>query len=142
MEQLREQRRLAGELLRKLASQRVDELLSQVAQVRGVPVLAAQVQAPDLDTLRSMSDHLRERLGSAVVALGAVLEDRPLLVVSLTPDLQARGLHAGKLAGAAAQRMGGGGGGRPNMAQAGGKDATQLPEALQEVARLVSDALA
>jgi len=65
-----------------------------------------------------------------------------MLVVGITPDLVKRGLHAGKLAGAAAREMGGGGGGRPNMAQAGGKDSNRLPAALEAVRRLVAEALA
>jgi len=85
-----------------------------------------------------MGDRLRDRLGSAAVALGAVIDGRPLLVVTLSPDLQARGLHAGRIAGEAARHMGGGGGGRPHMAQAGGKDADRLSEALQAVRDLVA----
>jgi alanyl-tRNA synthetase len=138
VEQLREQRRAVQELQRRLANQLVDDLLSQAIPVQGVKVLAVQVEANDVDSLREMSDRFREQLGSAVVALGAVLDGRPMLVVSLTPDLVSRGLHAGKLAGTAAKRMGGGGGGRPNMALAGGKEAAQLGAALEEVTRLVS----
>jgi alanyl-tRNA synthetase len=141
-EQLREQRRTIQELQRQLVVQSEQALLAQAVEVQGVRVLAAQVQAADVDALRELGDRLRDRLGSAVVALGAVLEGRPLLVVMVTPDLVTKGLQAGKIAGAAARLMGGGGGGRPNTAQAGGKDAALLPQALAAVPRLVGEALA
>ncbi|MCD6518634.1 MAG: alanine--tRNA ligase [Anaerolineae bacterium] len=141
LEQVREQRRLIQELQRELASQHSEALLEKTVEVKGIPVLAARVEANDVDTLRQMCDRLRDKLGSAVVALGATINGRPLLVVSLTKDLIGRGLHAGKLAGAAAKHMGGGGGGRPNMAQAGGKEASKLQEALAAIPELVSQSL-
>ena len=99
------------------------------------------VQATNVDKLREMCDGFRQQLGPSVVALGADLNGRPVLVVSVTEDLLKRGLHAGKLAGAAARLMGGGGGGRPNMAQAGGKNLDALPQALDAVPGLVAEAL-
>ena len=141
MDQLREQRRSIQELQRELALRDVDASLSRSVSVKGVRVLATQVEAGDASTLRDMCDRFRERLGSGVVALGAVINDRPLLVVALTQDLVARGLHAGKLAGSAAKRMGGGGGGRATIAQAGGKDAALLAESLAAVPGLVSESL-
>ena len=75
------------------------------------------------------------------MALGAVIAEKPILVVTVSQDLVTRGLHAGRLAGDAARKMGGGGGGRPHMAQAGGKDASLLGEALASVAPLVSERL-
>jgi len=140
-DELREQRRTLQELQRKLAASSVDSLLAQVVDVKGVQVLAVRVDATKVDTLREMCDRFRDKLGSAVVAVGAVIEHRPMLVVAVTQDLVDRGLHAGKLAGSAAQRMGGGGGGRPNMAQAGGKEASLLDESLSMVSGLVSDML-
>ena len=140
-DELREQRHTLQELQRKLAASSVDSLLDQVAEVRGIRVLAARVDVTEVNTLREMCDHFRDKLGSAVVALGAVIENKPILVVAVTQDLIDRGLHAGKLAGSAAQRMGGGGGGRPNMAQAGGKDASHLAESLGTVPGLVAEML-
>ena len=141
MDESREQRRTLQDLQRKLAAQSADSLLDQAVEVKGVRVLAARVDVTEANTLREMCDHFRDKLGSAVVALGAVVENRPMLVVAVTQDLIDRGLHAGKLAGSAAQRMGGGGGGRPNMAQAGGKDASRLAESLDTVSVLVSEML-
>ena len=116
-------------------------LLDEAAEVNGARVLTARVDAPSVDALRELCDRFRDRLGSAVVGLGAVIGERPMLVVGITPDVVERGLHAGKLAGAAAREMGGGGGGRPNMAQAGGKDSSRLPVALETLRRLVEEAL-
>jgi len=120
----------------------VRSLLDDVQHVAGANVLAADVQATDMDMMREMADRFRDKLGSAVVALGSVVEDKPLLLVALTQDMIKRGLHAGKIAGAAAKRMGGGGGGRPDIAQAGGREAENLGDALQAVVDLVREALA
>ena len=139
---VREQQRSIQDLERRLAARNVDAMLDQVVDVNGVTVLAAQVAASDVDALRSMCDRFRDKLGSAVVALGAVIDGRPMLVVGITRDLiKDQGLHAGKLAGTAARRMSGGGGGRPDMAQAGGKDASRLGEAVARVPELVAAAL-
>jgi alanyl-tRNA synthetase len=142
LEELREQRRTIQALQQQLAAGNVEALLERVQEVAGVKVLAAVVQVGDLEALRSMADLLRDRLSSAVVGLGAVVGDRPMLIVALTQDLVQRGLNAGKLAGTAARVMGGGGGGRPNMAQAGGKEADKLPQAVAAVSDLVAQALA
>jgi alanyl-tRNA synthetase len=141
LDQLREQRHLVQDLQRQLAVHNVDALLNNVQQIKGAAVLVAQVQVADANALREMGDRLRDKLGSAVVVLGAVVGGRPLVVVAVTADLVTRGLHAGQLAGAAAQRMGGGGGGRPNMAQAGGKVVNALPAALAAVPELIAAAL-
>lgn len=141
VEQLRARRRIIGQLQRQIAGRDADALLGEAIEVKGVKVLAVQVEAVDASALREMCDRFRDRLGSAVVALGALVNERPLLVVGVTQDLIAKGLHAGRLASIVAQRMGGGGGGRPNMAQAGGGDASRLPEALDAVLPLVAESL-
>jgi len=129
------------ELERAMAARDVDTLLDEVQQVAGVRVLARMVEAASADALRDMVDRFRDKLGSAVVALGTIIDGRPLLIVGLTNDLLSRGLHAGKLAGDAARLMGGGGGGRPNMAQAGGRDAAKLAEAVAAVVAAVEPLL-
>jgi len=136
-EQLREQRRAIQALERQLAERSAGDLASRAVVVKGVTVLAAALEAKDVDALREQCDRFREQLGSALVALGALINERPMLVVAVTPDLMARGLHAGNIAGEAARLMGGGGGGRPNMAQAGGKDAGKLAEAVAAVPGIV-----
>lgn len=141
---LDEQQRLRKEverLQREAARQRFTLLLDQAQNVDGVSVLAAQVDAPSVDTLREMCDWFRDHIGSGVVVLGTVIDGRPSLVSAVTSDLNARGLHAGNLIKVVAKAVGGGGGGRPTMAQAGGRDAGQLPEALAMVPFLVRESL-
>ncbi|MFQ5612110.1 MAG: alanine--tRNA ligase [Anaerolineae bacterium] len=129
------------EYQRRLARMQMEGLLGQTRRVDGVPVLAARVDSPDAALLREMSDWFRDRLGSGVVVLGAVINDKPSFVAAVTPDLIEKGLHAGKLVKGVAQVVGGGGGGRPNLAQAGGKDAGRLAEALARVDTLVGELL-
>jgi alanyl-tRNA synthetase len=88
-----------------------------------------------------MGDWLRDRLGSAVVVLGAVFSGRPNFLAMVTRDLTAKGIHAGELIKEVAAVTGGGGGGRPEMAQAGGKDAGRLDEALKLAISLARKAL-
>jgi alanyl-tRNA synthetase len=139
--QAREQRRAIQSLQAQLAAQGLEGLLSWVRPVEGMPTLAAPAPVHDVDALRDLADRLRDRLRSGVVALGALINGRPILLVALTADAVEKGLNAGKIAGAAARVMGGGGGGRPDMAQAGGRDPHQLPQALEAVYDLVAEAL-
>ena len=92
--------------------------------------------------MREMGDFLKARLSSVAIVLGAVVDGNPLLVAMLTRDLVDRGLHAGNLARDTAKVMGGGGGGRPDMAQAGGRQPERLGHALAGVAELVRQGLA
>lgn len=141
---LAQQRQLAREnesLRGKLSHLEAGSLKDQLKQVEGVPVLAAQVVANDMDTLRNMVDELKGQFDSAVIVLGAAVEDKVNLVAAVTPNLVKQGFHAGKLIKEVAARCGGGGGGRPDMAQAGGKDAGKLAEALQAVDELIKQQL-
>ena len=113
------------------------ELAAQAKSVGGVTLLAAQASAAGMDALRGVADELKAKLGSAVLALGAVDDGKVQLVVAVTPDLTAKGLHAGKLVKDLAAICGGGGGGKPELAQAGGKDPAKLPEALAAAEALV-----
>ena len=103
----------------------------------GVKVLAAQVEAASMDTLREMSDWFRNGMGSGVIVLGAVLDSKPGFVAAITPDLVEQGLHAGQLVKQVAQVVGGGGGGKPTLAQAGGRDTGRIGEALSLVTDLI-----
>ncbi|HEY84303.1 MAG TPA: alanine--tRNA ligase, partial [Chloroflexi bacterium] len=141
LEQLRERDREIKQLKRKLARSDFEGHLKQVKDINGVQVLAAQVSADNTALMREMSDWFRDKLGSGVIVLGADINNKPALIAAVTDDLVKRGLHAGKLVKAAAQIVGGGGGGRPNMAQAGGKDPSKLPEALRKVEELVAKAV-
>ena len=108
----------------------VDGLLGQAKDVNGVKVLACEVEAADMNSLRDMSDLFRDKLGSGVVVLGAKSDGGVNLIVAATKDLTKRGIHAGNMIKEIAKVTGGGGGGRPDMAQAGGKDYSKLGEAL------------
>jgi alanyl-tRNA synthetase len=129
-------------LRRELAAHEFDRQLENAAQVKGVRVLAAALPGADADTLRSMCDRFRQRFPSGVALLASVDGDgRPMLVASVSEDLVKRGLNAGDLVKVAAQPLGGSGGGRPTLAQAGGKDASRLDEALASVLTWVEQKL-
>jgi alanyl-tRNA synthetase len=117
----------------------LEGLLQQVQRNDGLPMLVARVDAPDAARLREMGDWLRDKLGSGIVVLGTVVNDKPQLLTMITPDLVKQGYHAGNLVRALAQMVGGGGGGRPDMAQAGGRDAEQLAAALERVPALIAE---
>ena len=122
---------------RKLSLQSAEGLLDLKQDVDGVPVLAQRASASSSDALREMGDWLRDKMGSGVVVLGSVVNDQPVLVAMVTADLLDTGLNAAEIAKGAAKAIGGGGGGRPDVAQAGGRDADKLDEALGMVPDLV-----
>ncbi len=142
IEQLHAQLKESEKELAKLKSQasqgQVSDLLSQIKVVEGINVLACEVAADDMNSLREMADLFRDKMGSGVVVLGAKGENGVNLVAAVTKDLAKSGLHAGNLIKEVAKTTGGGGGGRPDMAQAGGKDHSKLPEALAQVETLVA----
>jgi alanyl-tRNA synthetase len=130
------------QLQRRLARVQFDGLLAQVQQVDGVNVLAAQVDVANIDNLREMADWYRDHVGSGTAVLATISSDgKPVLIATVTDDLVKRGLKAGDLVRDVAKMVGGGGGGRPTMAQAGGRDAAKLPQALAAVPGLVKEAL-
>jgi alanyl-tRNA synthetase len=133
-EQNQQLQREVAQLRQKLAQQNTQTLLERAIQVDGFQVLSVEVSANDVETMRQMSDWLRDRLGSSVVVVGSVINNKPMLIAAITQDLIGRGLHAGNLIRDTARLIGGSGGGRPNMAQAGGQDAARLSEALDSVA--------
>jgi alanyl-tRNA synthetase len=141
LSELKSQRREIERLRSRIASQETESILSQSVSLDGVNVLAAQVEATNVEGLRERIDFLRDRLGSGVIVLGSVIDGRPQLVAAVTSDLVARGLDAGALIRPVAAVVGGSGGGRPTLAQAGGRDASKLGEALAQVQELVSQAL-
>ncbi len=137
LNELNRQRKELERLQRELARREVEPLLGQVQRVDGINVLAVKVPATKVETLREVGDWVRERLGSGVIVLGAVIDNRPYFVTMVTPDLVARGLHAGQIANRVAAITGGRGGGRPHLAQAGGRDPSRIDEALRAVVELV-----
>jgi alanyl-tRNA synthetase len=139
--ELHDRQKEIAELRRDLARLEFETLLTRVQRVSDIQVLAARVQASDMDTLREMTDWLRGRLGSVVIVLGAVIDEKPNFVAAITPDLVERGLKAGSLVKQVARVVGGGGGGKPTIAQAGGRDPNRLDEALALVPRVVGELL-
>ncbi|NME99852.1 alanine--tRNA ligase [Aneurinibacillus aneurinilyticus] len=123
----------------KLSNLEASSLTEQVKEIKGVKVLAAKVNGVDMDNLRNMVDDLKTKLGSGIVVLGSVKDDKVNIVAGVTSDLVQKGLHAGKAVKEVAVRCGGGGGGRPDMAQAGGKNPAQLAEALEFVKSWVQE---
>ncbi|PIE81239.1 MAG: alanine--tRNA ligase [Chloroflexi bacterium] len=130
-----------GQLQRQVARSQFEGLLAQVQEVAGVNLLAAQVDVADVETMREMADWFRDKVGSGVAVLAAVSHDKPLFIATVSDDLIKRGVKAGDIVREVARVVGGGGGGRPNMAQAGGRDARKIPEALDIVAGLVAGML-
>jgi alanyl-tRNA synthetase len=126
-----------GEARAQLAEGQIDQLLEQRKVAGQVSYVVGQVEVVNVEALRSLAERLQERLKSGIVVLGAVINDYPNLTITVSSDLVKQGYHAGKLARKLAEIVGGGGGGKPSMAQAGGRDAKKLPEALE----LVSDLL-
>ena len=115
---------------RRNALQAAELLLDMRQDVNGVSVLAARVDASNADSLREISDWLRDKMGSGIVILGAVINDRPTISIGITRDLVAAGADAREYARDLGKIIGGGGGGRADMAQAGGRDASRLDDAI------------
>ncbi|MGG3960661.1 alanine--tRNA ligase [Geobacillus stearothermophilus] len=128
--ELKELERENESLAARLAHMEAEHLTRQVKDVNGVPVLAAKVQANDMNQLRAMADDLKQKLGTAVIVLASAQGGKVQLIAAVTDDLVKKGFHAGKLVKEVASRCGGGGGGRPDLAQAGGKDPSKVGEAL------------
>jgi alanyl-tRNA synthetase len=141
-EELREQRRQVEKLQARLMALETGSLADAAQEVDGVKVLTRRVDAPDMASLRLQAEQVLAKLGSGVAVLGAVQDGKVNLVAAASKDLVGRGIHAGKIIGVVAKIVGGGGGGRPDMAQAGGKDASQLEAAFAQVPSLVSQQLA
>jgi len=140
--ELQAARKEVERLQREVARAGFERLMQGVIDVHGVPLLAARVDVPDRDALREITDWYRDRVRSGVAVLGALIDGSPALVAAVTGDLVERGVDAVELVRGVARVIGGGGGGRPTLAQAGGKDASRLDEALGQAAGLLAQALA
>ncbi|MFC4766850.1 alanine--tRNA ligase [Effusibacillus consociatus] len=126
----------------KLASYEVKGLVDKVQQVEDISYIAAELAGLDMDGLRNVAEDLRNRIGSGVIVVGGVNEEKVNFVVAVTKDLVAKGLQAGKIVKDVATIAGGGGGGRPELAQAGARDASKLPEAIAQVPEILKNQLA
>ncbi|SFN50063.1 alanyl-tRNA synthetase [Pseudobutyrivibrio sp. UC1225] len=130
--QLKETNSELDSLKAKAAQAAVGDVMDSVVEVKGVKLLATSVSGVDMNGLRDLGDDLKTKLGEGVVVLASDCDGKVNLVVMATDDAQAKGAHAGNLVKAIAPKVGGGGGGRPNMAQAGGKNPAGIADALAE----------
>ena len=117
----------------KAAKDALGDVMDQVVTVKDVKLLAASVEGVDMNGLRDLGDQLKEKLGEGVVVIASSCEGKVNLIAMATDEAMAKGAHAGNLIKAIAAKVGGGGGGRPNMAQAGGKNPAGIPDAIAEV---------
>ncbi len=130
VKELRDAKR-AAQATPKASSVTVDDLLKSALTIGGTTVVVAELPGGSADDMRAMIDHVRNKTKSSAVLLGSSAEDKVTLVAGISHDLEAKKISAGNWIKPVAAAVGGSGGGRPNMAQAGGKDPAKLPEALE-----------
>lgn len=136
--ELKETEHKAADLESKMASAQIEDSAAAIQECKGVKFLTQKVQVADVDALRKLGDQLRDKVDGLVVLAAALPEGKILLLAMATKEAVAQGIHCGNVIKAVAKIMGGGGGGRPDMAQAGGKDAAKTDEALAAVSDLVA----
>ncbi len=137
---LAEMKALASEnesMKSKLAKDALGDVMDQVVEVKGVKLLATSVAGVDMNELRELGDQLKEKLGEGVVVLASDCDGKVNLIAMVTEEVMKKGAHAGNLIKGIAALVGGGGGGRPNMAQAGGKNPAGIPDAIAKVAEVL-----
>jgi alanyl-tRNA synthetase len=132
LDQIKQLEKQLESLKRKAAGSQAQGLLDDIREVKGVRVIAAKVDNADRDALRQMVDSLRQKLGSGVVVLASAEDGKVALITAVTKDLIPR-LHAGKIVQELAKMVGGSGGGRPDLAEAGGKDTSAIESTLGNV---------
>ena len=125
----------------KAAKDALGDVMDQVTEVKGVKLLAVRLSGVDMNGLRDLGDQLKEKLGEGVVVLLSEKDGRVNIVAMATEDAQKKGAHAGNLIKGIAGLVGGGGGGRPNMAQAGGKNPAGIDQAIAEAAKVLEGQL-
>ncbi|WP_312426054.1 alanine--tRNA ligase [Lacrimispora sp.] len=125
----------------KLAKDSLGNVMDQVKEIKGVKVLATKVLDVDMNGLRNLGDQLKDKIGDGVIVIASVQDDKVNLMATVTEEAQKKGAHAGNLIKAIASLVGGGGGGRPNMAQAGGKNPAGVDACLEKVTEVVAEQL-
>ena len=123
----------------KAAKDALGDVMDQVREIKGVKVLASKIEGVDMNGLRDLGDQLKEKLGEGVVLLASVTDGKVSLMATATDGAIKAGAHAGNLIKAVASIVGGGGGGRPNMAQAGGKNPAGVDEAIAKAAEVIEN---
>lgn len=142
LEQIKELERENESLHARLANEALASMTDRVKEIEGIRVLTERVDAGNMNQLRNMVDELKQQLESGVILLAMENEGKVQLIAGVTEDLVRQNLHAGNLIREVAKICGGGGGGRPDMAQAGGKDASKLDEAFKYVETYIQEELA
>ena len=128
-----------GSLKSKMAKDALGDVMDKVLDIKGVKLLASKMEGVDMNGLRELGDQLKEKLGDGVVVLASVVDGKVNLMATATDAAIKAGAHAGNLIKGIAALVGGGGGGRPNMAQAGGKNPAGIDAALAKAAEVLSD---
>lgn len=137
--ELKAAQKKADELAAEIAKAQVSDVSDKVRDLKGVPALVQKVSVDSIDALRNLGDQMRDKIGGVVV-LAAVLDGGKISILTMaTKDAVAKGVHAGNVVKAVAKICGGGGGGRPDMAQAGGKDAAKLDAALDAAWNIIEE---
>lgn len=120
-----------------MANASVGDVMSQVVEVKGVKLLATKVADVDMNGLRNLGDQLKDKMGGGVVVLVSTTGDKTNVIVMADDDAISKGAHAGNMIKEIAKLVGGGGGGRPNMAQAGGKNPAGADEAVAKAKEIL-----
>ncbi|MGJ0848216.1 alanine--tRNA ligase [Tissierella praeacuta] len=139
VDEAKEKEKEIDSLKAKMASSIADEILSSKLVVSEVPTIVYKVDNMDMNSLRNLGDEIKNRLGSGVIVLASVKDDKISFVGMVTKDIIEKGIHAGNIIKEVAMKTGGGGGGRADMAQAGGKDINKVDEALSIVPNLIKE---
>ena len=126
----------------KMAQSALGNVMDQAVEVKGTKLLATSVDGVDMNGLRDLGDQLKDKLGEGVVVLLSAQDGKVNMIAMATDGAVKAGAHAGNLIKGIAALVGGGGGGRPNMAQAGGKNPTGIPAAIAEASKVLEDQLA
>lgn len=128
-------------LKNKLASSKIDDIVDNFSEVKGIKIVTSRIDGMDINSLRNLGDKVRDKLGSAVVVFGSKKNGKVTFIAMATKDLTSKGIHCGNIIKEVSRIAGGGGGGRPDMAQAGGKYPSKIEEALSIVTALVEEQL-
>ena len=126
-------------LKNKMAKSIAEDILDKKQVIDGINLLTYKVENMDANSLRNLGDNLRDKLGTGVVVLASINGDKINFVAMVTKDLVKKGIHAGNIIKEVAKIAGGGGGGRPDMAQAGGKDVAKVDEALDKIPSIIKE---
>lgn len=137
--ELKAMQKKADELAAQIAKAQVSDVADKVRDLKGVPALVQKVSVDSIDALRNLGDQMRDKVGGVVVLAAVLPGDKISILTMATKDAVGKGAHAGNIVKAVAKICGGGGGGRPDMAQAGGKDVTKLDEALASAWTIIEE---